>query len=95
MLVRYRPHADEPQKVGWLAPALDLHGRPLYNGQMVAPDSEDGFDPKVKHVFEAHKIFEVDERADPVLAAFVSQDSRFTTTNKRGGMNITRAGQGI
>jgi hypothetical protein len=88
-------HQDEPKKLGWLAPALDLHGSPLYPGRMVTPDSKGGFDPKVKRVFEAHELFEVDEKNDPNLAAFVSQDHRFTTSNKRFGTNFTRAGEGI
>jgi hypothetical protein len=57
---------------------------------MVAPDAE-----KVVRVIEANKLFEVDEKSESWLAAYLGSDPRFVTSNKRGGRHITRAGEGI
>jgi hypothetical protein len=86
MLVRYHPHADEPAKIGWIPPVLDLHGRPLVNGSMGPHDAE-----RVARVFEADKKFEVDEKAHPHLAQFLISDCRFSIVNRRNHSG-TKAG---
>jgi hypothetical protein len=68
----YDPKHDELENIGWQPPILDLHGRPLVNGCFVAPDHE-----KCARKFTAGRVFDVDEKTEPHLYAFVASDRRF------------------
>jgi hypothetical protein len=68
----------------------------LVDGKFVATDiAFDERPMKIGRTIEAGKPFEVDELKEPHLAQAVISDNRFQVAGRRGGRNVTRAGEGI
>jgi hypothetical protein len=88
-------HLDDAKRLHWVEPVLDGHGRPLVDGKFVATTTVVEPPLKIGRTIEAGKPFEVDEVKEPHLAQAVISDHRFSVVGRRGGRNLTRAGNGI
>jgi hypothetical protein len=59
-------------EIGVTRATLDAHGRPLIPPRTVPANS-----PEAAHKFTSGKVFDVDERKEPVLHWFLSIDRNF------------------
>jgi hypothetical protein len=88
-------HLQDVKRLHWVEPILDAHGRALVDGKFVADGVVVEPPLKIGRTIEAGEPFEVDEKTEPHLAQAVISDNRFSVVGRRGGRNLTRAGNGI
>ena len=75
MRVTFHPHGNKPW--GYIPPILDRDGKVMISAQLVRDTNHE----KVTRVFEPGERFDIDEKADPHLAAFCKLHDDFMVLN--------------